>query len=372
LSRILLLSERFPTSGNDNCRTGLPTSGNDRGVIPVEAKYIYGIIEASEEKVFNSCGIADYEKVYTIPYRDISAVVSDSSFVDYTTLPKDQVAKFLLTHQRVIEKVMDSYTIIPMKLGTYAFNITEVEEILLNGYAMFKDIFRKINNKIEIDVVATWNDLNSVIKEIGEGEEIKELKERLKSRPEGVSVKDQVEIGSLIKNILDKKRDKLTSEIKAILAKMSIDLRAHDLMDDKMIFNTAFLIDRDRKTEFEKKLDEMDALYNKKINFRCVGPLPAYSFYTIETKKISFEKVDWARKTLHLDNKATKEEIIKAYRNGAKLYHPDKSPDVPNAERRFNEIYRAYRILLEYCQGDFCSFDEREFDQNAVIVRVRE
>ena len=33
----------------------------------------------------------------------------------------------------------------------------------------FKDIFRKIDNKIEIDVVATWNDHNSVIKEeIGE------------------------------------------------------------------------------------------------------------------------------------------------------------------------------------------------------------
>lgn len=338
----------------------------------MEAKYIYGIIEASEEKVFNSCGIADYEEVYTIPYQDISAVVSDSSFVDYTTLPKDQVARYLLAHQQIIEKVMDSYSIIPMKLGTYAFNITEVEEILSKGYAMFKDIFKEINNKIELDLIATWNDLNSVIKEVGEREEIKDLKRKLMSGPEGVSVKDQVKIGSLIKNILDKEREKIASEIKAILAKMSIDLRAHGLMDDRMIFNTAFLIDRDKKTEFEKRLDEMDTLYNKKINFRCIGPLPAYSFYTIETKKISFEEVDWARKMLHLGNKSTKEEIIKAYRNGAKLYHPDKSPDVPNAERRFNEIYRAYRILLEYCQGDFCSFDEREFDQNAIIVKIRE
>jgi len=338
----------------------------------MEVKYIFGIIESAKEEFFGPCGVTAYEQVYTIPYQDISAVVSDSQFVDYTTLPKDQVAKYLLAHQQIIEKVMDSYTIIPMKLGTYAFNITEVEEILLNGYAMFKDIFRKINNKIELDVIATWNDLNSVIKEVGEREEIKDLKRKLMSGPEGVSVKDQVKIGRLIKNILDKEREKIASEIKAILAKMSIDLRAHGLMDDSMILNAAFLIDKDKKTEFEKRLDEMDTLYNKKINFRCVGPLPAYSFYTIETKKIRFEKLDWARKTLHLDNKATKEEIIKAYRNGAKLYHPDKSPDVPNAERRFNEIYRAYRILLEYCQGDACSFNEKEFSQNAVIVRVRE
>lgn len=352
--------------------------------------YIYGIINSNREEGFGPCGITAYEEVYsvrditeaakdskisngvyTIPYQDISAVVSDSSFVDYTTLPKDQVAKFLLTHQQVIEKVMDSHTIIPMKLGTYAFNITEVEEILSKGYPQFKEIFRKINNKIEVDVVATWSDLNSIIKEIGEEQDVKKLKEESMSKPEGVSAKDQIRIGNLIKNILDNKRERCALEIETELKDVSIDFRKHDLMDDRMIFNTAFLIDRDRKTEFEKRLDEMDTLYNKKINFRCVGPLPAYSFYTIETKKIRFEKVDWARKTLHLDNKATKEEIIKAYRNGAKLYHPDKSPDVPNADRRFNEIYRAYRILLEYCQGDVCSFNEKEFSQNAVIVRVK-
>jgi DnaJ-class molecular chaperone len=75
---------------------------------------------------------------------------------------------------------------------------------------------------------------------------------------------------------------------------------------------------------------------------------------------------------LGLDNRATKEEIIKAYRNSAKLYHPDKSPDVPSTERQFNEIYRAYRILLEYCQCDACSFNEKGFSQNAVIVKVKE
>lgn len=203
--------------------------------------YIYGIIKTSEEE-FNSSGIAAYKDIYTVPYRDISAVVSDSHYVDYTTLPKDQVVRLLLNHQQVIEKIMDSYTIIPMKLGTYAFDIGEVKGMLSNGYEMFKDVFRKVNDMIEIDVVATWNDLNSVVKEIGEREEIKGLKERLMFRPEGVSVEDQIKIGSLIKNILDKEREKLASEIGVVLGRVSIDSRAHDLMDDRMIFNIAYLL----------------------------------------------------------------------------------------------------------------------------------
>jgi hypothetical protein len=344
----------------------------------MEAKYIYGIIEASEEKVFNTYGFAAYEEVYTIPYRDISAVVSDSLFVDYSTLPKDQVARYLLTHQQVIEKVMDSYTIVPMKLGTYALNIREVEEILSKGYTSFKEIFKKIDNVIEIDVVATWSDLNSIIKEIGDREEIKKLKEEIMSKPEGISVEDQIKIGSLIKNILDKEKEKLAMEIEPALRKCSIYSKWHGLMDDRMIFNVAFLIEKEKKDEFEKRLDELDEQYNKKINFRCVGPLPTYSFYTAEVKKISFEEIKWAKEKLGLDNMAAKEEIVKAYRSKANLCHPDKNSDIPDAERQFDETNRAYRILLEYClsaeqtgQGDACVFNKKEFNQDAIIVKVR-
>jgi len=344
----------------------------------MEARYIYGIIEASEEKLFNLCGIVADEEVYTISCYDISAVVMDSPFVDYTLLPKDQCARYLLAHQQIIEKIMDSYTIIPMKLGTYAFNIREVEKILLKGYTMFKDIFSKINNKIEIDVVATWNDLNSVIKEIGEEKEVKELKEKLMSKPDGVSVEDQVKIGGLIKNILDKKREKIAFEIGDASAKVSIESKAHGLMDDRMILNTAFLIGKEKKTEFESRLDELNKLYNEKINFRCVGPLPTYSFYTAEIKKIPFNGIDWARKRLCLKDIVHRDEIEKAYRHRALEYHPDRNPDTLDSDKEFNEVNKAYRLLLEYClsaeQGgkrEPYSLREEEFDENAIIVKVR-
>ncbi|MBI4684679.1 MAG: GvpL/GvpF family gas vesicle protein [Nitrospirae bacterium] len=338
----------------------------------IEGIYIYGIVDTAGEKSLGIAGITAYGEVYTIPHQDISAVVSDSQFVDYTALSKDRVARYLLAHQQAIEKIMDSHTIIPVKLGTYAFNIREVEEILSKGYTMFKDVFRTINNKIEIDVVATWNDLNSVIKEIGEDEKIKELKEKLMSKPEGISLEDQMKIGSLIKDILYIKREKLASEIGTVLRKVSIDSRAHGLMDDRMIFNAALLIDKDKRAELEKGLDEMNGLYNEKIDFKCVGPLPPYSFYTVEVKKIPFGEIDWAKEKLGIDNIPTKEDIIKAYRSKANLYHPDKNRGASDADRQFNEVFRAYKILLEYCQEETCSFDEKEFGQDAIIVKIRD
>lgn len=363
-------------------------------------KYIYGIIDSNTEKSFGPClpsdlssealakeeasahagGITTCEEVYTIPYQDISVVASDSQFVDYTTFPKDQVARYLLRHQQVIEKIMDSHAIIPMKLGTYAFNVREVEEILSKGYTMFKDIFRKINNKIEMDVVATWSDLNSIIKEIGEEQDVKKLKEESMSKPEGVSAKDQIRIGSLIKNILDNKSERCALEIETELKDVSIDFRKHDRMDDRMIFNIAFLIDKNKKTEFERRLDELNAIFNEKLNFRCVGPLPTYSFHTAEVKKMRFDEIDWAKKRLCLHNDViTKDEIEKAYRQQALVYHPDRNPDILDSDKEFNEVNKAYKLLLAYCLSaeqvglrEEYSPIEEEFAKNAIIVKMRD
>lgn len=343
----------------------------------MESKYIYGIIEATEEKLFNLSGVDTYEEVYVISYQDIAAIVSYSQPVDYTTIHGEQLARRLLNHQQVIEKIMEFYNILPVKFGTHAANTQEVKEILLRGYTKFKDIFKKIHNKIEMDVVATWSDLNSIVKEIGEGEEIKELKEEIILRHEGISVDDQLTAGRRIKQILDKKAERYSFEIEEALNKYSLDFRRHDLMDDRMIINDAFMIEKIRKDEFERTIDELNNRFGERINFRCVGPLPLYSFYTIEVKKISFEKVDWARKVLCLSVRTSREEIIKAYRNRARLYHPDMSPDTLNAERQFNEINKAYQVLLEYCltaeqsgNGDVYVINEKDPGQDAIITKI--
>lgn len=335
--------------------------------------YIYGIINSNNAShFFTPKDSYKKESVYAIPYQEVSAVVSNSEIIDFTYSSKDASAERLVWHQKVIEKIMNlKYTIIPLRLGTFAVDEAEVKDILSKGYSLIKNIMEKVRDKIEIDLVATWADFGSALKEIGEEEEIKKLKENILANPE-ITLDHQMEVGAMLKKALDKKREKYALQIQTFLNHYCTAFKVHELMDDRMVINLACLINIDKQKDFDRKIEEINTEFAEKLNFRSVGPLPSYSFYTIEIKKMKFEEIDWARKLLCLGSRAIKEEIIKAYRNGAKLYHPDKNPDLPSAERRFNEIYRAYRILLEYCQGDFCSFDEREFGQNAVIIRVRE
>jgi DnaJ-class molecular chaperone len=93
---------------------------------------------------------------------------------------------------------------------------------------------------------------------------------------------------------------------------------------------------------------------------------------------MQFKDLDWARKKLGLLNDfATKNEIKKAHQTLAFSSHPDKNPDTPGIEKEFDEITKAYKILVDYyeaCkqagQGDSCFFNEEEFKKNAILVEV--
>ena len=341
-------------------------------------KYIYGII-INSNGALSPFGIGVCEEVYPIVYQDISAIVSDSEIVDYTSIPKDAVARLLVRHQEVIERMLPEHTIIPMRLGTFAIDSDEVTDILVKGYQLIKGISDKIFNKIENDVVATWSDFNSLLKEVGEEKELKEFKEQLLTNPKGVTVDDRMKVGLLVKKTLEAKREKYASRIEKTLKEIGQDVKTHELMDDQMVINTAFLINKHKQTDFDTRLEELNTEFNEKLNFRCVGPLPPYSFYTLEIKKLQYEETDWARKKLALNNYMSKNEVKKAYQKSAFVSHPDRNQDTPGMEKQFNEINKAYKILIDYCsaieqtgQNDVCSFNEATVKKNALLVKLRE
>jgi len=343
--------------------------------------YIYGIIDYNGSlHLFAPNNSYKKESVYTISYQDVSAVVSNSEIIEYAYSSKDTLAKLLVWHQEVIEKIMDlKYTIIPVRLGTFALDEAEVKDILSKGYSLIKDVMEKTRDKIETDVVATWTDFNSTLKEIGEEEEIKKLKEKILDNP-GITVDDQMKIGVMIKKALDKKREKYALEIQTFLSDYCTAFKIHALMDDRMVINTAFLINKLEQKDFDRKIEEINTEFAEKLNFRCIGPLPSYSFYTLEIKKMKFEEIDWAKKKLRLANDfATAKEIENVHRKLAFSFHPDRNPNTPGIEKEFDEVTKAYKILAEYCgackqagREDSLSFNEEEFNKNTILVKVKD
>lgn len=339
-------------------------------------KYIYGVINSNAKK---SCEVRK-GGVNFIPYQDIAAAVNDSKIINYTHMSRNELAMALVEHQKVIEQIMgQGYSIIPMRLGTLAMNEIEVKDILSKGYGLIKEIIPKISGKIELDVVCRWSDFTLALKEAGEAREIKEYKERLLNNPKGISVDDQMKIGFMLKGALDQMQENYGGKIRDNLKTLCIDYREYELTDDKMVLNLAFLIDKLKQKEFYAKVENLNTGFMDKLNFRCVGPLPAYSFYSLEIKRIQFNDINWARKKLGiLEDCVGRDEIKKAYQRKAFSSHPDKNPDKPGIEKEFDEIKKSYDILLDFAFASMQAgkeslyFNEDEFNKNSVLVKVRE
>ena len=94
------------------------------------------------------------------------------------------------------------------------------------------------------------------------------------------------------------------------------------------------------------------------------------------------EEIDWAKKRLGiLDDITSKNELKKAYQRQAVSTHPDRNPNMPCAEKEFDEVNRAYKILVDYCaaleqanpvRDEKSPIGINQKENAIVMVRVRE
>jgi hypothetical protein len=335
------------------------------------AKYIYGIIKRERQ---DARGDTLYpEGVHGIAFKDMAAVATDAEIPDFATLSREGLARFLLRHQQVIEAVMaKDITVIPMKLGTFALNEEETVNILEKGYGTIVKAFENVDGKVEDDVVAAWADPGVVLKEIAREPDIAALREELLAKKEGITVDDQMKVGFLIKKRLDETKKRYAIEIVDALKSVSQGQREHECLDDAMVVNEAFLVSRCSLGDFMEKLEELGQRFDPLIRFRCVGPLPAYSFATLEVRRVDCSEIDWARKKLGIGDSASREEIRKAYRSHAFVYHPDRNVDARDSDADFREVSRAYRILDQCCHDNLFSFAAGNDTKGEILVQIRE
>jgi hypothetical protein len=314
--------------------------------------YVYGIIPTGNQVIFDEvAGVDDeHDEVYTVPHRDLAAVVSASPLADYRGLKRDQAARYLVAHQRVVEAVMKAFPVLPAKFGTVLPDETWVRRLLTQGETLFRTNLERFADRIQMEVVILW-DLEEVFHEIGQEEHIAQLKAQVAGRPPEETVIERVAIGQMVHASLEKRRASLRDYLIYWLREVALDLVVNPHMDDSMVANVALLVDESGQEALDRQLEHLDEEFEGQFTFRCVGPLPPYSFATVEVEVPSFEAVDEARRCLGLGETAAPGEIKRAYHRLADQLHPDHNPDDPEAEARMTELTQAYELLTAYAEN---------------------
>ena len=221
-----------------------------------DGKYIYGFVSTNERQSLGFMGI-DRGEVSIFPYEDIAAVVSDCEYKQFDSLSKEILLHNLAVYQAVIEKVMKGHHIIPVKFGTMVEGEKELKRTLEEGYGQIKTNLKEMENKIELDVAALWSDFETILKEIGEEEGVRALKEEAATRSPEEVFEVKIKVGKLVKESLEKRKGECASLISDVLKGEAEDQRDHAIMDDSMIMNGAFLIHSDKQEIFEEKVEQL-------------------------------------------------------------------------------------------------------------------
>jgi hypothetical protein len=315
----------------------------------VEALHVYCIIGDGAELGPGLIGLGG-RQVFTVPHRDLAAVVSPSPLLAYRS-QRAEILPHLFAHQAVLEKVLEARTVVPVKFGTTARDGEEVRTILEKGYPQLRATVAAMEGKLELDVVVLWRDLRALLREIGAEAEIGRATAGIADRPPEETREERVQIGKMVMARLDERRGEAAMPIVEALQGLVEDMCPHALADDRMILNTALLVERSRQAEVGQALHRLDDRDAGRLDFRCVGPLPPYSFSTVEIRRFAAEGLERARRLLGLNDQGGPTDVKAAYRRMAHGCHPDKGPAPQGNGDRFAEVTEAYRLLTDHAEA---------------------
>lgn len=240
-----------------------------------EGKYLYCIISTSQDRNFGPIGIGGRgDIVSTISFNELAGVISNSPMDKYEISREN-----LTTHEKVIEKVMKDYTVLPVRFSTIASNAEDIRRLLQQRHVEFKNLLHEMDNKIELGVKAVWQDMNLIFKEIAtENKEIKALKEKLSKKP---SYKGKIRLGEMVENALSKKKEKEAGEILRVLKRNCADFKQNKLFGERMVLNAAFLLDRDWEKDFDQRVRQLSEKNAKSLKLAYIGPVPPFNFVNL-------------------------------------------------------------------------------------------
>lgn len=197
--------------------------------------YTYGIVEQEDVKL-DVTGVAGASDVHTVDYGSLSAVVSD---ID-TTEP-ERTDEAVTRHNDVLQRVLEydgGRTVVPMSFGMAFKSARTLKGVLRGAQRALRSTLNDIDGTVELGV--------KVISAGGSGE------------------MDQPAQADMIERLSEK----------------SINETDNDLFTDRLLLNKSYLVDRDRRDEFDDIIDEIQA-GNDDLTIQYTGPWPPYNFVDI-------------------------------------------------------------------------------------------
>ncbi len=208
--------------------------------------YLYGITPNNQARRWKLQGINGAPLIYTISHDGLSAIVSNGAGELLDATPED-----LLTHNRVLEYVMQSCSVVlPLRVGTVARDAADVHALLHTSQRPLRNALKQIERKVEFDVEAGWNggEIFKLIEE--QDDEVRQFKGNAIAAGKPLKPEEQMAAGILVANAMARQKAQFATAVEEELKPLSERVSSLKSRSTEIVFNAAFLVHEERAKAF--------------------------------------------------------------------------------------------------------------------------
>lgn len=263
--------------------------------------YLYCIRGKADSK-FSTKGIDGEGEVFTFPYQDLEAVVSEVSLEEFGSEEIKQKAQEELNwikekaqlHEVVIEEAMQNnggtLPVIPMSFGTIFKSIEKIRQTLEEHYTKFNTVLAGLRGKQEWGVKVYLINLKILEEEVKNRNGALKAKEKeIAAMPKGMGYFFKKQMAELISSEVAKEIENNVDNFFLALNKQAVAGIKGKILDkeitgksESMVLNGIYLI-RERKTEdFKNEIGRLSRETGPRgFRFEYSGPWPPYNFVKV-------------------------------------------------------------------------------------------
>ena len=239
-------------------------------------RYLYAIIEGSESHTYDAIGINE-ELVYVISNGRISAVVSND---DNEKIRPER--RHLAAHQKVLKRLMEDTTPLPMSFGIIADGPKAIQQILSRYNKDFLAELHRVSGKVEMGLRVTWDVPNIFDYFVTTHPELRSARDTYFGTQREPSQEDKIELGRMFDRMHNEDREAHTEKIEEALSRYCSEIKRGNYRSEAEIMNLACLVGREAQEQFEQGIMEAANLFDNNFAFDFNGPWAPHNFVEID------------------------------------------------------------------------------------------
>lgn len=241
--------------------------------------YLYGVVRTDESKSLGPLGLSTNgspNEILLHSYNGMGVAYLEKEIADDEELPASR--KNLVNHQRVVELMMNDYSVLPFAFGTILDDIPAMEALIDERKEELETSLSKIEGMVELSLKVLWEKMEVIFDQlISENEEINQKRQYLINH----NIHDQdekIELGKMVEAALDEKKEAM---LKHVVDKLSPHAKEHKVqktISDAMFANLAFFIPKEDEKKFDALVNELSEEMGENLVFKYVGPMAPVNF----------------------------------------------------------------------------------------------